>query len=419
MNLEKFKKICIIGFKKSGISLCRLLLSLGKKVKVSEIQKESSFNSSLIEKFKREGVEFEFGIHSRDFFRDCNLVVVSPGVNLKETLLRKTLEEVSLPTVGEIELASWINKSRIVAITGTNGKTTVSFLAFLVLKKKFSHVFLGGNIGIPFSSFVRKTTTSHITVLEVSSFQLENIVQFRPYVSCILNLKPDHLDRYSDFQEYKKAKERIFINQKEEDYALINRDIFCCSEWERKIKAKIKYFGGEENDNFSCLKEIASIFGIDSYLVRDIFSRFKGLSHRMQKIAQVKGVTFINDSKATNPSSTIWALKNLHQPVILIAGGKDKGLDYSSVIPFINRVKRINLFGEAKEKIADSFKAHHPNINIFSQLEEAVKDAFFNAQEGDVVLFSPMCSSFDMFSNYIERGKFFIQIVNNIRNEFS
>ncbi|OQX81219.1 MAG: hypothetical protein B6D56_02970 [Candidatus Omnitrophica bacterium 4484_70.1] len=418
MNLEKFKKICIIGFKKSGISLCRLLLSLGKKVKVSEIQKESSFNSYLIEKFKKEGVEFEFGAHTRNFFGDCDLVVVSPGVNLKETLLRRILEEASLPTVGEIELASWINKSRIVAVTGTNGKTTVSFLTFLLLRKKFSHVFLGGNIGIPFSSFVRRTTPSHITVLEVSSFQLENIVQFRPYVSCVLNLEPDHLDRYSDFQEYKKAKEKIFVNQKEEDYALINRNIFCCQEWRGKIKAKVKYFGGEENDNFSCLNEIASIFDIDPHLVRDTFFRFKGLSHRMQKIAQVKGVTFINDSKATNPSSTIWALKNLRQPVILIAGGKDKGLDYSSIIPFINRIKKINLFGEAKEKIADSFKTHHHNINIFSQLEEAVRDAFFNAQEGDVILFSPMCSSFDMFSSYIERGKFFTQVVNSIKNEF-
>ena len=419
MNIEKFKKIGVIGFKKTGIALCRLLLSLRKKVKVSEKESEKNFSSSLVENFKKEGVKFEFGGHSENFLRDCDLVVISPGVDLKKSLIGKIIHQLSLPCVGEIELASWFTRSRIIAITGTNGKTTLSFLTFLLLKKKFPSVYLGGNIGAPFSSFVKKTHPQDLVVLEVSSFQLESILKFRPYVSCIINLELDHLDRYSNFEEYKEAKERIFMNQKKEDFAVINRNIFCCKEWERKIKAKILYFGdNDENENISCLKTIASIFNIESFYIKETISCFKGLPHRMQKIAQIKEVLFINDSKATNPSATLWALKNIKKPVILIAGGKDKGLDYTSILPFLGKVKKINLIGEAKEKIKASLKNHFKNIQLFSDLKNAVEDAFLSASCGDVVLFSPMCSSFDMFSNYIERGNYFIRIVNELKDKF-
>lgn len=417
MNIEKFKKIGVVGFRKTGVALCRLLLSLGKKVKVSEKESEKNFPFSLIENFKKEGVKFEFGGHSEEFLRDCDLVVISPAVDLKNSSIGKIIHQLSLPCVGEIELASWLTHSKIIAITGTNGKTTVSFLTFLLLRKKFSSVYLGGNIGVPFSSFVRKTHPQDLVVLEVSSFQLESILKFRPYVSCVINLEPDHLDRYSTFEEYKEAKERIFMNQERKDFAVINRNIFCCKEWEKKIKAKILYFGNDyENENLSCLKTIASIFNIEPLYLEEIFSRFKGLPHRMQKVAQIKGVLFINDSKATNPSATRWALKNIKEPIILIAGGKDKGLDYSSILPFLGKVKKINLIGEAKDKIKASLKDHFKNIQLFSDLKNAIEDAFLSASCGDVVLFSPMCSSFDMFSNYMERGNYFIRIVNELKD---
>ncbi len=419
MNIEDFTTVCVIGFGKTGVALCGLLLSLGKKVKVSEEREIENFSSSLIDYLVEEGVQFEFGEHTKRFIKDCDLIILSPGVDINNTSLSKIILETDIPYVGEIEFCSWLNKGKIVAVTGTNGKTTVSFLLCRILREKFSSVYLGGNIGIPFSSFVLNTKKRDIVVLEVSSFQLETILEFSPFVSCITNIEPDHLDRYKDFSSYIQAKKNIFRNQKPSDFAVINRNIFCRKMLEDDIKATIKYFGEDKiNENFSCVKVVSSIFGIPSYICDKVFSQFEGLPHRLQTVATIRGVTFINDSKATNPLSTIWALKNIHKPIILIAGGKDKGLDYSCLIPFLKKVKKINVFGQAKEKISKVL-GDRREVIAFDDLKKAIEDAFFSAKEGDVVLFSPMCSSFDMFSNYIERGNFFTRVVDVLKRNFA
>jgi len=414
MDIDKVKRCAIVGLGKSGLSLCRLLLSLGKKVKITEKQPADNFPSSLLKRLNQQGVEVEFGGHSKNFIQDCQLLILSPGVDVKKDNLLKLVRELGILMVGEIEFSFWFNKANIIAITGTNGKTTTAFLTYKVLRRKNWRVFLGGNIGIPFSSFVLNTKKNDMVVLEVSSFQLETIMKFRPFISCLLNVAPDHFDRYNSFDEYVEAKKKIFKNQTEEDWAVLNKNLPSTYPWEKEIKAKISYFSSEfANENLSCVYKIATILGINKSTCREVFTSFKGLPHRMQEVAKIKGVKFINDSKSTNPSSTLWAVKNIPAPIILLAGGRDKGLNYSSLIPHLKKIKKVYLFGEASWKIEEALYGY-TQIEVFSSLKAAVYHAFQEAEEGDTILFSPMCSSFDAFTNYRERGRRFVEIVKEL-----
>lgn len=414
MRIDDFKKISIIGWGKSGVSLAGLLLGLGKEVKVSEVTECENFSSELINDFTSKGVEFEFGGHRSEFIKDAQLLVLSPGVNLNPSSIKQIALANKIPYVGEIEFSSWLTKAKIIAITGTNGKTTTSELIYRVLKQTKKRVFLGGNIGTPFSSFVLDTKEGDIVVLEISSFQLESIIEFKPYLVAFLNIEPDHLDRYPDFKDYFQAKLNIFKNQDRGDWTVLNKNIDFRSQIEKVIKSQLVYFSQElSNENFSCVYRIATIFGLTKIDCLKVFSEFKGLPHRLQLVRKLNKVTFINDSKATNPSSTIWALKNTKAPIVLLAGGKDKGLDYSSILSHLRKVKRVNLFGEAAAKIGEALGSRI-KTKIFFSLEEAALAAYAAAEEGDTILLSPMCSSFDMFSDYQDRGDKFIKIVNNI-----
>jgi UDP-N-acetylmuramoylalanine--D-glutamate ligase len=414
MDINNFRKVCVIGWGKSGVSLCKLLLSLKKQVKVSEKGQRQSFPSSLIDEFKNRGVEFEFGGNSENFIKDSQLVVLSPGVDTFNSSVVNAAGMYNIPCVGEIEFSWWLTKAKFIAITGTNGKTTTTSLIYQLLKKKNKRVFLGGNIGIPLSSFVLDTKEGDLIVLEISSFQLETIVKFKPYVASLLNISPDHLNRYADMDEYSRAKMNIFKNQGKDDWAVLNQNLDLSEDNKKSIKSKILRFSNEfSNENYSCVYRIGSIFGIDKSDCQDLFSSFKGMPHRMQLVREVRGINFINDSKATNPASTVWALKNLEGPVILIAGGKDKGLDFSQIKPYLKNVKKVNLFGESASKIEKLLQSDVDTAK-HSSLEEIVFSSFQEAKEGDTILFSPMCASFDMFSNYAERGQKFMEIVNNL-----
>jgi len=411
--IDNFKKICLIGWAKSNISLCRVLLKLEKEVRVSEIRDINNFDNFLIDRFSKDGVKFEFSGHTKDFIKDSDLIVLSPGVQLNSSPIQ-IAKELNIPYVGEIEVAFWLTKARFIAITGTSGKTTTTFLTYKLLKEKFKRVFLGGNIGIPLSSFILKANKNDLIVLEISSFQLQTIMSFRPFVAALLNIEPNHLDHHSSFEEYFSSKMNIFKNQRKEDYAVINKNMFLLKEVEKHIRSNIVYFSKEfPNEDFSCAYRIASIFKVDRTFAINLFSKFKGLSHRMQFIRTINGINFINDSKSTTPLSTIWALKQLKGKTILIAGGKDKGLDYSVIIPHLGNVKKINLIGEASSKIKKTLNGY-VSVEIFGSLKDAVISSFKELDKGNI-LFSPMCSSFDMFSNYKERGRKFIEIVKNIK----
>lgn len=414
MNIDSIKKVCVVGWGKSGISLCNLLLSLKKQVKLTELKERNCFHPALIDKLTNNGVCFEFGGHSENFIKDCQLIILSPGVDSLNSTAIKNANHLNILHVGEVEFSYWLTKAKFVAITGTNGKTTTTFLTYRVLSQNRKGVFLGGNIGIPVSSFIMNTKKGDLIVLEISSFQLETIIEFKPYVAALLNIEPNHLDRHPTFKDYFEAKMNIFRNQREDDWAVLNKNIEILSSIEKRIKAKIVHFSSEfENQNFSCVYRIAGIFGLGKAQCLQTFNSFKGIPHRLQLVRVLSGVNFVNDSKSTNPSSTIWAFRNIKGPIILVAGGKDKGVDYASIIPYLSRVKKVNLFGQAAQKIEKALSGH-AKTQIFSSLEGVVSASFGEASPKDTVLFSPMCSSFDMFTNYMDRGRKFIEIVKSL-----
>lgn len=414
MNIDNFRRISVVGWGKSGFSLCNLLLSLKKEVQLTELKERKYFNAGLVDKFAANGVVFEFGGHSRDFIKDCDLVVLSPGVDALNSQAAHLARTLGIPCVGEVEFSFWLTKAKFIAITGTNGKTTTTFLTYRALRQKRKRVFLGGNIGIPVSSFILNTTKGDLIVLEVSSFQLETTLKFKPYVAALLNVEPNHLDRHSSFKDYFEAKMNIFKNQDKNDWAVLNRSIEVLGDIEKRLRSQVVYFSSEfSNENYSCVYRIASIFGASKIDCEKVFSAFNGMPHRLQVVRSLNKVTFINDSKSTNPSSTVWALKNIKGPLILIAGGKDKGVDYSLITPYLRNVKKINLFGQAAQKIKQALDSR-VKVEIHSSLKDVILSSFKEAGAGDTVLLSPMCSSFDMFSNYMERGRKFIEIVNNL-----
>jgi UDP-N-acetylmuramoylalanine--D-glutamate ligase len=416
MQIDNFKKVCVVGCGKSGLALCNLLLELRKEVRLTEIKQGQSFNSALIERFRSKGVIFEFGGHSENFIKGCDLVILSPGVDALKSQAVYFARILGILCVGEVEFSFWLTKAKFIAITGTNGKTTTTFLTYRVLCQKRKGIFLGGNIGIPVSSFILNTKKGDLIVLEISSFQLETILKFKPYVAALLNIEPNHLDRHASFKDYFDAKMNIFKNQDNQDWAVLNKNTDVLSDIKKRLKSQAVYFSSEfPNENYSCVYRIAKVFGIGKIDCQRVFSAFKGIPHRLQAVRTIDNITFINDSKSTNPSSTIWALTNTNGPLILIAGGKDKGVDYALVAPYLKNVKKINLFGEAAEKIRSSL-APHINTQVYGSLEEVVFSSYKEASTGDTILLSPMCSSFDMFSNYMERGRKFIEIVNSLDN---
>ncbi|MBD3246479.1 MAG: hypothetical protein GF333_05650 [Candidatus Omnitrophica bacterium] len=414
MNIESIETVAVGGWSKTGMSLAKLLLTLGKKVKVTEERERGCFSPALIDVFARKGVCFEFGGHSLRFLRDAGLLIVSPGIDLQRSALSAHARELCIPAVGEIEFCFWLTRARCVGITGTNGKSTTTFLTYLVLKEKRKRVFLGGNIGIPFSSFVRRTRKNDLIVLELSSFQLETILEFHPFVAALLNIEPDHLDRYPGYAEYKAAKFNIFRNQRPDEWAVVNERFL--PEVRQTLRARCVPFSGGENENVDCVTRIAGLFQIPRETVTAVGAGFHGLPHRLQTVKKIQGISFINDSKATNPASTLWALQRVKKKgkrILLIAGGKDKGVSYECLRDKFSGVKQLFLIGESAPKIHKAFRDRCP-AEICPSLEEAVKEAYRNAQRGDVVLLSPMCASFDMFRNYTERGSRFTAAVNKL-----
>ncbi|MFC1515112.1 Mur ligase family protein [Candidatus Omnitrophota bacterium] len=399
--------VAIVGAGLSGVSCVRLAKRLGKKVLLSEVNKD--IPREIVAELKNLGAELELGRHSKEFLQRAELIIVSPGVDT--TGFRDAyLGSKPIPLVGEIEFAYWFCKSKdIIAITGTNGKTTTTFVIADILKQNTGRrVHVLGNIGEPFASGVSQIDRDDYVVLEISSFQLETIDTFRPHLGCLLNLAPDHLDRYPDMESYFQAKKRLFLNQDESDFAF-----FAASLAGRLADIKAAQRAVEAEDNISFIKQALAVYGIDPKAVDAYLTAFKGLSHRFEFVQTKRGVRFINDSKATNIASTIFALKKIDDPVILIAGGLDKGLDYSQILPFVKGIRRIVLIGQARQKIRDGLGEAVAMEDAHS-LEEAVALAFGQAREGDTVLLSPMCASFDMFKNYKERGEVFKRAVREL-----
>ncbi len=410
----KGKKVIIAGLARSGLACANLLHDLGAQVSITDNQ-DSDATRLNASKLKSKEIKVELGRHQREFLKGNQLLVISPGVP-DEALPVVWAKESGMPVISEIELSWMLCPATIIAVTGSNGKTTVTTLIGRILEAAGRKVFTCGNIGNPFAGEVGKMDGSDYVSLEVSSFQLENIKDFKPKVAVILNFSPNHLDRYKDMREYYEAKKRIFMNQDKTDYLVLNYDDPELKKMAEDARCVIKPFSKEKglNPNQSAVLEVGAILGVDKKIILDVFKDFKGIEHRMEQVAEINKVKFINDSKSTTVDSAIWALGNIESPVVMIAGGKHKGVDYAVIRDLAReKVRQLVLIGEAREKIKLALGEALPTQEAAS-LEEAVFEAYKKAKPGDYVLFSPMCSSFDMFSNYEERGRAFKKAVNEL-----
>jgi len=416
----KNMSVVVLGLGSSGVASAKFLKEKKANVFVSDNngnEKQQEYGREL----NKLSIEFELGTHTRERIENADCIIISPGVPLEsEPVLWAKNKNIKL--IGEIELGFQFCPATIVATTGTNGKTTVTTLIGKMLEKAGKKVYLAGNIGTPFCSIVSNLKKDDFVSLEVSSFQLETIVDFKPKVSVILNLTPDHLDRYNNLDEYYDAKKRIYLNQERGDFVVLNYRDDKLKVLGKDILAKVVFFGdgksnfNEENFNLNQLAvmKVAEVLGVSLDVCKEVFSEFKGIEHRMEFVRNINGVEFINDSKGTTPESTIWGLESYSKPVILLAGGSDKHVDFDIVAPYAKgKVKSLILFGQTKPlikkalgNIVDTFEAN--------SIEEAVSIAYSQAEEGDCVLLSPMCASFDMFNNYEHRGRVFKEIVNKL-----
>lgn len=413
----KNKKITIVGLARSGVACANLLHKLGAWVSITDNQ-DNLQTQEASAKLCSADILVELGKHSREFIQNADLVVISPGVSLNVQPV-KWAQEFNKPLISEIEVASILCPAEIIAVTGSNGKTTVTTLIGKIIAASGKKVFVCGNIGNPFCGEVEKMQKEDFVVLEVSSFQLETIQAFKPKIAVILNLTPNHLDRYKNMQEYGQAKKRIAMNQDGNDFIVLNKDDTLLGDIAKDVKSKVVFFTKQDrlNPNQSTVLSVGKILGINQDLIFKVFSEFKGIEHRLEEVCIIKGVKFINDSKATTADSAIWAIKNIDTPIVLIAGGRHKKIDYRVIIePARNKVKQLILIGEAKENIASDLSGEFPLENA-SSLKEAVAKAFALAKPGDTVLLSPMCSSYDMFKDYEERGRAFKKIVLSLAEE--
>jgi UDP-N-acetylmuramoylalanine--D-glutamate ligase len=467
MNSQELhgKRVTVIGGKRSGLSAATLLKKHGAKVFLTE---RDAMDKRFIEKLERSKISFEAGGHTERVF-ECDFAVISPGVPSNAPIVKR-LEAANVSVYSEIEAASWFCKARIVAITGTDGKTTTTALTHKIFERDGKangyRAFAVGNIGVPFADYVEEMSEQDVAVVETSSFQLDHCFAYKPKVAVITNITPDHLDRYdNDFQKYARAKYRIYQAQTEHDVLIVNIDNaelkrqFSDKDILKSLKAKLVpisletkpsreydacgYLDGEwltikfngEKEKIMKKEEVigrvhfrgthnvynslaaavaARALEVKKEIIRESIMTFEGVEHRIEFVRELSGIHFINDSKATTVNALWYALDTINTPIVLIAGGRDKGNDYTKVKPLVEeKVKLIIAIGESKEKIAETF-GNLTRVSKADTLEDAVRLARREAKQGETVLLSPACASFDMFANFEERGETFKRLVGNL-----
>lgn len=419
------KRVVVVGAAKSGQAAARLAQRLNAKVKVSDAASEEKVDEDFRRWGALQGIPMEFGGHTRSFIEDSDLLVVSPGVRIDAQPLRWAREK-NIAIWGEIELAFRVCSKPVIAITGSNGKTTVSTLIAEMIDHSGKKAILCGNVGTPFSDYVLDAPNADYFVLELSSFQLETIKTFRPHVAVLLNFSQNHLDRHRNLEEYFIAKKRIFENQTGQDFAVLNKQDPRLAALASQLKGHVVFFNDKNidggllpmpfvnNPNFLAAATAARILNIPSDIFNEVLRQFPGVEHRMEVLGEIDGVLFINDSKATTTEAGRWALQRATRPVVMICGGRDKNADFTVMREIVRqKVKHMIVYGEAREKLQAAFEQTVP-LNSCPDLAGAVSAARTRAQAGDCVLLSPMCTSFDSFRNYAERGRAFKEIVNQL-----
>ncbi len=441
----KGKRVMILGLARTGLEATRFLIRRGAEVWVSDCKTRTELKNE-VQALSALPVRFFLAGEEKSWLEGVELLVSSPGVPQTNAILREAGRR-GIPIWSEIELAFRFVRAPLVAITGTNGKSTTTTLIGELLKANGMRIFVGGNIGSPFIGFVSEDWDWG--VLEVSSFQLEWIEQFRPKVAVLLNLTADHLDRYPSFASYCAVKEKLFSSQGPEDIAVLNKDDALVWAARERIRSKTISFGwqqagqgvfaaerevvwrgesGEEHFPLSRIKihgvhnvenlmaaiAAAKWIGVPRAIIQNVIEAFPGLEHRLEFVREIKGIRFYNDSKGTNVGALLKSLGSFAGPIVLLAGGVDKGGSYRILEDAMKRkVRKLVLFGEAKEIIRKAL-GHLTETETVESLDSAVQLAYKSALPGDVVLLSPACSSFDMFRNYAERGNAFKALVRNL-----
>ena len=452
MNLKN-KKVLLVGLAKTGVSTIKHLNRLGAKVVVNDIKGKDKLKDILDELSDLNNVEYILGHHPENI-DDIDMTVVSPGVPLDLPFILK-IKSKNIEIIGEVELAYRLSKNPMfIGITGTNGKTTTTSLVGEIFKKANKDTYIVGNIGNPVIDTVDIANENSVLVTELSSFQLESIDKFKPHVSAILNFTEDHLNRHHTMEAYIEAKARIYENQDDKDFCILNYDDEDVKSLSNNVKAKKIFFsrkaildcgvyldkeqniiinidkeitllnknelslpGNHNLENCMAAAAIAYVSNIDIDTIREVLKTFAGVEHRQEFVRNLNGVMFVNDSKATNPDSSIKAVQSYNKPIVLIAGGMDK---HSSFEQFLDAAKEnvyaLVLLGETAQKIKECAQNKgFDNITVVKDMKEAVNVSYQIAKDGDVVLLSPACASWDMYKSFEVRGIDFKDNVNNLK----
>ena len=450
------QKVIVAGTGISGIAATRLLLDMGGEVVLYDGNANQNREKVLAAFEDKSRVTLVLGELKRTDLVGVELCIVSPGVPM-DSPFAATIIDAKIPIWGEIQLAYHCAKGRLAAITGTNGKTTTTALTGEIMKAFYESVFIVGNIGIPYTQVALDTEDTSVTVAEISSFQLETIMDFRPNVSAILNITPDHLNRHKTMENYIEIKKGITLNQTGSDSVVLNYDDPVLREFgqdeEQKPKARVLFFSSREKlkegfyldrdnimyshngretllinvhdmnllgrhnyENVMAAAAVSLEMGVPMETIRRVIRRFRAVEHRIEFVLERSGVKYYNDSKGTNPDAAIQAVKAMPGPTLLIAGGYDKGSEYDEWIEsFGEKVKYLVLIGQTRDKIAECAKAHgFTEIMYAEDMSEAVQVCASYANMGDNVLLSPACASWGMFKNYEERGRVFKECVRNL-----
>ncbi len=450
--LLKNKHILVVGLGKSGLSVVRYLAREGARVTVSDMKQEGDLAPGVLLEMKAMGVTLETGGHTMNTFIRSERIIVSPGVPLDLGPLTAAKEK-GIPVTGEMDLAVQIMNTPIVAVTGTNGKSTVTAFLGALLQDAGHKVFVGGNLGPPLIDYAASGSKADVAVVEVSSFQLDTMEGFSPLVALLLNISPDHLDRYPNYEAYVQSKLKIFKNQGAGDFAILNDDDAVLSSFAPPKDVSVLRYGlkkgnprqafvegkgiraglpGKQSHFFDLQKcplpgkhnvenmMAAALAGlalnVEPPVIQHTMDQFQGLPHRLELAGRIREVDFYNDSKATNVDAAIRSLASFDRPIILIAGGRHKGGDYAPLVRGAKgRVKIAFLMGEAKQIMAEAFEGKIPYATADS-MDDAVTKAFSVAKPQDVVLLAPACSSFDMFTDYGHRGRVFKEAVEGLQH---
>jgi UDP-N-acetylmuramoylalanine--D-glutamate ligase len=448
----KGKKVLVVGLGKSGLAAALFLRRHGAQVTVSDVRSAEALAKD-IPALLEEGIMVEAGGHGLLTFRRQDLIVVSPGVPLDTPELVQA-RNFGRPIIGELELAARFLRGKTLAITGSNGKTTTTTLVGEILEAAGFNTLVGGNIGVPVVALIDESTSETWSVLEVSSFQLESTEEFHPQIAVILNITPDHLDRHGTFENYARAKERIFAVQTDHDFLVLNADNVRAAQAAPRAHSRVYWFSldrtvpqgawveaghvvfrsskdatterilplhsiplkGEHNvENVLASVCAARLAGAAPDAIRRAIEAFKAVEHRLEYVTTVNGVEFFNDSKATNVDATAKAIAAFNTPIHLILGGKDKNSDYTLLTPLLRQhVRAIYTIGSAASKIESQLRGV-VSLHSCETLDKAVTAAASAAHPGDIVLLAPACSSFDQFESYEHRGRIFKELVNEWR----